>query len=95
LYWIEPGQLAFRFNLSVFNAQIEQIGTALPGNAIFENPTLFIRGGNSDYILDSDFEEIQSHFPKAVIETISNVGHWLHAEKPQDFFELTKNFLKM
>jgi pimeloyl-ACP methyl ester carboxylesterase len=93
LYWIEPGQLAFRFNLPVFNAQIEQIGTALPGNAIFENPTLFIRGGNSDYILDSDFEEIQSHFPKAVINTISNVGHWLHAEKPQEFFEITKNYL--
>ena len=30
LYWVEPGQLAFRFNLPVFNIQIEQIGTALP-----------------------------------------------------------------
>ncbi len=95
LYWVEPGQLAFRFNLAVFNIQIEQIGTALPENAHFENPTLFIRGGNSNYILDSDIEGIHSHFPKAVINTISNVGHWLHAEKPQEFFELTKNFLKM
>ena len=95
LYWVEPGQLAFRFNLPVFNIQIEQIGTALPENAHFENPTLFIRGGNSNYILDSDIEGIYSHFPKAVINTISNVGHWLHAEKPQEFFELTKNFFKM
>ena len=95
LYWVEPGQLAFRFNLPVFNIQIEQIGTALPDNAIFEKPTLFIRGGNSSYILDSDFEEIKQHFPLAVINTIANVGHWLHAEKPQDFFELTKNFLKL
>ena len=95
LYWVEPGQLAFRFNLAVFNIQIEQIGTALPENALFENPTLFIRGGNSSYILDSDIEGIHIHFPKAVINTISNVGHWLHAEKPQEFFELTKNFLKM
>ena len=93
LYWIEPGQLAFRFNLPVFNSQIEQIGMALPENALFENPTLFIRGGNSDYILDSDFEKIHYHFPKALIETISNVGHWLHAEKPQVFSELTRNFL--
>ena len=95
LYWVEPGQLAFRFNLAVFNIQIEQIGTALPEKAHFENPTLFIRGGNSNYILDSDIEGIHFHFPKAVINTISNVGHWLHAEKPQEFFELTKNFLKM
>ena len=95
LYWVEPGQLAFRFNLAVFNIQIEQIGTALPDNAIFEKPTLFIRGGNSSYILDTDIEGIKHHFPKAIINTISNVGHWLHAEKPQDFFELTKNFLKL
>jgi pimeloyl-ACP methyl ester carboxylesterase len=81
--------------LAVFNIQIEQIGTALPDNAIFEKPTLFIRGGNSNYILDSDIEGIKHHFPKAIINTISNVGHWLHAEKPQDFFELTKNFLKL
>ena len=95
LYWDEPGQLAFRFNLAVFNIQIEQIGTALTDNAIFEKPTLFIRGGNSSYILDSDFEEIKQHFPLAVINTIANVGHWLHAEKPQEFFELSINFLKM
>jgi pimeloyl-ACP methyl ester carboxylesterase len=95
LYWVEPGQLAFRFNLAVFNIQIEQIGTALPDNAIFENPTLFIRGGNSSYILDSDIEGIKHHFPLAVINTINNVGHWLHAEKPQEFFECSINFLKM
>lgn len=94
LYWIEPGQLAFRFNLPVFNIQIEQIGTALPATALFENPTLFIRGGNSNYILDSDFEGIKHHFPKAVFNTISNVGHWLHAEKPEDFLKLTIKFLK-
>ena len=95
LYWVEPGQLAFRFNLPVFNIQIEQIGTPLPDQAFFENPTLFIRGGNSSYILDSDFEEIKQHFPLAVINTINNVGHWLHAEKPQEFFERSINFLKI
>jgi esterase len=95
LFWVEPGQLAFRFNLAVFNSQIDQIGTALPENAFFENPTLFIRGGKSNYILDSDFDEIKHHFPKAVFNTISDVGHWLHAEKPQEFYEMTRNFLKM
>ncbi|MBK9223498.1 MAG: alpha/beta fold hydrolase [Flavobacterium sp.] len=94
LYWQEPGQLAFRFNLPVFNAQIEQIGTELPSNAIFEKPTLFIRGGNSNYIKDEDFETIVSHFPNAVFETIPNVGHWLHAENPTLFFEKTSVFLK-
>ena len=94
LYWVEPGQLDFRFNLKVFNANMEVVGTALPEENIFEKPTLFIRGGNSRYILDTDFESIKTHFPKAVFETIPNVGHWLHAENPKLFFEETARFLK-
>jgi esterase len=93
LYWEEPGQLAFRFNLKVFNEKINEIGKALPFENKFEKETLFLRGDKSDYILDSDFETILHHFPKAEIETISNAGHWLHAENPESFFEKTVQFL--
>jgi pimeloyl-ACP methyl ester carboxylesterase len=94
LYWVEPGQLAFRFNLPIFNAKIEVIGEALPSESHFDKPTLFIRGGNSKYILDSDVPEIQKHFPTFKLITIPNVGHWLHAENPKLFFEETITFLK-
>jgi esterase len=93
LYWKEPGQLAFRFNLAVFNTKIGEIGKPLPENAVFEKPTLFIRGENSNYILDEDFEAIKLHFPNSKIETIPNAGHWLHAENPTLFFEITRSFL--
>ena len=94
LYWVEPSQLAFRFNLPVFNAKIETIGEALPSQNHFDKPTMFIRGGNSKYILDSDVPEIQKHFPNFKLATIPNVGHWLHAENPKLFFEETIKFLK-
>jgi len=94
VYWKEPGQLDFRFNLPVFNANIDVIGTALPKEAVFGKPTLFIRGGNSKYILDADLPEIKKHFPNFEIATIPNVGHWLHAENPKLFFEETARFLK-
>ncbi len=94
LYWKSPEQLAFRFNLEVFNKKIETIGQALPQNNHFDGPTLFIRGGNSNYILDTDFPEIKNHFPNSELETIPNVGHWLHAENPQLFFKITAHFLK-
>lgn len=94
LYRKEPEQLAFRFNLPVFNTKMEEIGKELPVTAVFEKPTLFIRGGNSNYILDSDFENIKQHFPLAIIETIPNVGHWLHAENPKLFYEIISSFLK-
>jgi len=94
LYWKEPGQLAFRFNLEVFNKKMDEIGVPLPQNAVFEKPTLFIRGGNSNYILDTDFENIKQHFPNFTVETIPNTGHWLHAENPTLFHQITSSFLK-
>lgn len=94
LYWLEPGQLAFRFNLAVFNKNMDEIGRPLPENAIFNKPTLFIRGGNSNYILDEDYPNIQKHFPDSKIETIPNVGHWLHAENPKLFYEIASSFLQ-
>jgi len=94
LYWVEPGQLGFRFNLKVFNEKTTAIGDALPFENHFNKKTLFLRGDKSDYILDSDFETIYHHFPEAIIETVSNAGHWLHAENPKEFFDKTIYFLK-
>ena len=94
LYWKEPGQLAFRFNLAVFKEEIEQIGKALPEGLHFDKPTLFIRGGNSRYILDEDFPAIKNQFTNVKFETMPNAGHWLHAENPKLFDEIVMNFLK-
>jgi esterase len=93
VYWIEPGQLAFRFNLAIFNTKKAVIGEALPFENHFDKKTLFLRGDQSDYILDADFETIYHHFPNATIETIANSGHWIHAENPIAFFEQTILFL--
>lgn len=94
LYWATPDQLAFRFNLPVFNKTIEHIGQALEKDMVFEKPTLFLRGGNSNYITESDLADIKHHFPHAAVESIPNVGHWLHAENPAMFYDLTNAFLK-
>ena len=93
LFWQEPTQLAFRFNLAVFNEKIDEIGMQLPENLKFKKPTLFIRGGNSKYVLDSDIDTIKMYFPNAIIETIPNAGHWLHAENPAQFYQKTLSFL--
>ena len=56
-------------------------------------PVLFIKGGNSDYILDEDKKAIQQIFPYAKIETIPNAGHWLHAEQPELFLQKIEDFI--
>lgn len=94
LYWVEPEQLGFRFNLEVFNNNPKVVGQALPEENIYNGPTLFIRGGASDYIQEKDFDLLHAHFPLAVVKTIPNAGHWLHAQEPQMFFEFVEEFLQ-
>ena len=93
LYWKTPEQLDFRFNLEVFNKKIQEIGKELSSEYKFSKPTLFLRGSKSDYILDEDFCVIEHHFSNAKIETISDAGHWLHAENPNDFFNSVIKFI--
>ena len=94
LYWVETGQLGFRFNLAIFNRKLDQVGEALPQNAVYTKPTLFLRGAKSGYISEKDEQDIARHFPDSKIETIANAGHWLHAENPKEFYEKTMAFFK-
>ena len=56
-------------------------------------PTLFIRGGNSNYVGDAEIAVIRQHFDNAMIETLAQAGHWLHAEQPKLFLEKSLQFL--
>ena len=93
LYWVDKGVLGLRVNLPVLIKHIERIGEALPPSSSFEKPTLFLRGGSSNYILDEDRDAIVSAFAKAKLITIPEVGHWLHAENPTQFYKEVVMFL--
>ncbi|RLK06991.1 alpha/beta fold hydrolase [Tenacibaculum discolor] len=87
-------ELAFRFNLKSLTENNSEVGVALPSFTVFEGDTLFLRGANSGYISNEDEPLIQAHFPKAVVKTVANAGHWLHAENPKDFYKEAITFLK-
>jgi len=93
LYWIEKGKLALRMNLEALTENVSEVGEALPIHAKFEGDTLFLRGDKSEYIGNQDEAIIKNHFPEANIITISNAGHWLHAENPEDFYNAVTNFV--
>ena len=42
---------------------------------------------------NSDEDIIKDYFPKAKMATISKEGHWLHAENPKEFIEVTSKWL--
>ncbi|WP_340155614.1 alpha/beta fold hydrolase [uncultured Winogradskyella sp.] len=93
LYWVEKGQLGLRINLEVLKENVSEVGEALPIHAIFEKDTLFLRGDRSEYIAEADEALIHRHFPNSHIITISNTGHWLHAENPNEFYDAVINFV--
>lgn len=93
LYWVEKGVLGLRINLEVLKAEVAEIGEALPSYLRFDKDTLFLRGDRSEYIGVGDERIILNHFQKAKIKTISNAGHWLHAENPEEFFEAVIEFV--
>ncbi|WP_292890130.1 alpha/beta fold hydrolase [Nonlabens sp.] len=93
LYRVDKNRYGWRFNLKVLGAAQDQVGTHEPIVTSLHTPTLFIRGGNSGYILDSDMMLIEHAFAKAELKTIEGAGHWLHAEKPEEFYSCVEDFL--
>jgi pimeloyl-ACP methyl ester carboxylesterase len=93
LYWKTKDDLAFRLNIDAIDKNIEHIVMANKIDDQIEQKTLFIKGENSNYILESDIKMIEAMFSDVVIETIKNAGHWVHAENSTDFNSSVLNFL--
>ncbi|WP_261844076.1 alpha/beta fold hydrolase [Aliamphritea ceti] len=91
LFRTESG-FAWRMNLQVIESQYAHISAAPEGNCYIGN-TLFIKGGNSDYITLEHREALLKYFPTAAYKIIQNAGHWPHAEKPAAFSKLVMSFL--
>jgi len=81
----------WKFNLPVIAENIHEVGVETITGSIA--PTLFIRGDKSDYINQVDEQEIKKLYPNSEIVSI-NSGHWVHAEKPEEFYNSVLNFLK-
>lgn len=92
LFWSDKERLDWRFNLHVLYREIEDILAAVPNQRV-DVKTLFIRGEKSNYILDGDFESIKNLFPNSEIKTVMGAGHWVHAEKPREFYEMVNEFI--
>jgi esterase len=94
LYWKEKNRLGWRPNLQAISYHVDAMYDGVFYSTRFEKPALFIRGGKSDYILEEDYPAIYQNFPQAVITTIENGTHWVHADEPEEFYGLLIKFLK-
>ena len=92
LHRLKEGGFAWRFNVPVLHATLQDVvgHIELGLNTL---PALFIRGSESDYVSDDDLDLLEDHFLHMDHHTIQGAGHWLHAQTPDEFFDVTADFL--
>jgi esterase len=88
------GGYQWRCNLEGLKANYQSIRTTPEFIQPFAGRTLYIRGGNSDYVLSQHQPQIDQFTPHATVVTLEGCGHWLHAEKPEVFNQQVSEFLK-
>ncbi|WP_159738717.1 alpha/beta fold hydrolase [Vibrio atypicus] len=84
--------LEWRFNVtSLWNNYWQILGWE-PIEKIM-TPTLFIKGGDSDYLTADHQADVQKQFANVKAHVIANTGHWLHAEKPAEVLRAIRKYI--
>lgn len=89
----EEGSFRWRANFATLEREYAQIAAA-PASGRFTAPTLFIKGANSNYLLNEYQQAVTERFANVQLKIINDAGHWPHAEKPETFLRLVTRFLE-
>ncbi|RFA27230.1 alpha/beta hydrolase [Alkalilimnicola ehrlichii] len=90
----QNGGYQWRIPLQILSDQRRLIEGFPDFDAVYQGPSLFVHGENSDYVTDEALTPIRERFPQASVEAIPNAGHWLHVEQPEAFSSCLNGFLK-
>ena len=90
----EDGVFDWRFNLAGIKRDYAAVRDAPDVDTPFTGPVLFIKGGDSDYILPQHRERVLALFPGAEMKIMPGCGHWLHAQQPALFNGIVGRFLQ-
>jgi len=83
---------AWKPDMHSIKTNFKNIFCGIPDEKTFKKPALFLRGEFSDYVKDSDLQNIQRIFPNASFITVPKATHWLHADNPGFFVEKVLEF---
>lgn len=94
IYWkdTEANLMDWRFNLKTITEKYENVCAGVPPFTS-DVKTLIIKGERSGYISDADREDLKKRFPHSTLVVLNGAGHWVHAEKPKEFFETVLQFI--
>ncbi|XP_005396822.1 PREDICTED: alpha/beta hydrolase domain-containing protein 11 [Chinchilla lanigera] len=87
------GRFGWRVNLDALAQHMDKVLTFPQRQESYSGPTLFLIGGDSAFVQPSHHPEMKRLFPRAQMQTVPNAGHWVHADRPQDFVAAVRGFL--
>jgi esterase len=90
---LDVAEKRWRLNLEVLDVEMDHIIGFPDVSGTFENPTLFLMGGDSKYVSPEDRPLIKSLFPAARFAKLPQAGHWLHADRPRAFEAAVRTYL--
>lgn len=92
---LEKTDIGYRWKLHVKALKEGRTSLQFPSEGLspFLGKSLFVLGGNSEFIAESDSEIIQNLFPNSKIHTIPGAGHYLHYLNAEEFLRVSANFL--
>lgn len=88
------GHYEWKANMPVLIGNYDILMGDISGTGSFTNPTLFIKGSDSELVDDDDRGRIRILFPASQIVTVKNAGHWVHADQPAALTEILNTFLE-
>lgn len=94
IYWKDSANniMDWRFDLKTITNNYDAIRVPVPEFAS-ETSCLVVKGERSNYITDADMADFRKRFMKCELAVVPGAGHWVHAEKPKEFFEVVIGFL--
>lgn len=87
------GKFEWKINLDAIRNNLPDLMGWVESSNSCNVQSMFIRGEQSEYIQDSDFELIKKKFPLADIVTIFEAGHWVHVDQAKQFEQTLNHFL--
>lgn len=89
----DGGVYDWRFNLAGIQRDYAAVRAEPDRGVSYPGPVLFVKGGESDYILPQHRARVLALFPAAQVRVMPGCGHWLHAQEPGLFNAIVRRFL--
>ena len=89
------GSFDWKCNMEAIDGYVaDSLGTSVVSTGAFTGPSLLLLGEHSGCLSKNDELKIRTFFPHIHFETITDAGHWVHADQPEAFSEAVIRFLK-